>query len=252
MIRGGIAVAVQPSAVQLDRQPSAGDPLAKLEHSSKLREQMRELPAERIVITALVWLGIAAAVWFRFWRGPRQAKPAATERKTAQVADPTEPTVEFGFRGEDITYRLAGRTAGVSFTYGHGPRIYSDSIREWSDRSPLSAVERRDVLERSIALVRRSRQKPVVVINADDPLAAEWRAICDEHRADIAGVEMTSDAETRAFHKKMFMDILAAGKGVMADGVPLRTEEDVDRHIARVYPPREPGKGSRASNAETD
>ena len=165
-------------------------------------------------------------------------KPDPGRASPPEIPAGSPPRLTFGFRGEDITYSVGGRTAEVGFTYIRGPRIYTDTIREWDDGTRLTPAERRDVLQRCITLVRKARERPTIVINADDPLAAEWRAMCEEFSADIDHVETTSDADTRAFQKKMFMDILAAGKGVTVDGVPLRTEEEIDRYVERAYPVR--------------
>jgi hypothetical protein len=160
-------------------------------------------------------------------------------------SEPSEPHLEFGFRGEDITYRCGGRVAEISFTYMKGPRIYTDSMDRWKDGTPFTAADRREVLGRAVALVRKQRESPTIVINVDDPAASDWKAICQELRRDIAGIEMTSDAEGVAFHKKMLMDILAAGKGVTVNGERLRTEADIDRYLANTFPPRSTDDSSR-------
>ena len=152
---------------------------------------------------------------------------------------PNGAELDFGFRGEDITYRLGDRVADVSFTYMQGPRIYTETITSWRGGDLLTGAERRDVLSAAVALVRKERESPVIVINTDDPLAEEWRTICDELRGRIAGVEATSDAEKRAFQKEMFMSFVAIGKGLVVNGMELRTEADVDRMLDQLYPPRQ-------------
>jgi hypothetical protein len=155
---------------------------------------------------------------------------------------PTSPHLEFGFRGEDITYRAVGGEAEISFTYIRGPRIYTDSMKGWKDGRPFTAAERREILGHTVAFVRKQRELPTIVVNVDDPLAAEWFAICEEMRGAIAGVERTSDQDYRDTQKKMMMGFLKAGKGVTANGMHLRTEEDVDRFLDRVFPRRDRSK----------
>jgi hypothetical protein len=172
---------------------------------------------------------------------PEAKQPAMSESPPWQPPS-TSPHLEFGFRGEDISYRSASGDAEISFTYMRGPRIYTDSMRGWKDGRPFTAAERREVLGHAIAFVRTHRETPTVVVNTDDPLAGEWFAICEELRGEIAGVERITDQSYRDTQKKMMMDMLEAGKGVIVNGMKLRTEEDVDRVIDSLLPRRDPPK----------
>ena len=194
----------------------------------------------RIGALVVFAFGILSA-WY-LWRSPR---PRATTEHGAVRADMAsrsgEPHLEFGFRGEDITYHDGDKLVEISFTYMKGPRIYTDSIERWNDGAALTDDERREVLGRAVAFVRRHRERPVVVVNTDDPFAARWMSICEELRGEIDSVKTDSDAEHRAYLKKMLMTSLAAGKGVIVDGTRLSTEEEIDRHVEQVYPPRSAG-----------
>lgn len=197
---------------------------------------------------------VVGAMWL-FLRRRRRAETITaiaaptSERKQPSVPQtpephpqPASPHLEFGFRGEDITYRAASGEAEISFTYMRGPRIYTDSMKGWKDGRPFTAAERREILGHTVAFVRKQREVPTIVVNVDDPLAAEWFAICEEMQRAIAGVERISDQYYRDTQKKMMMGFLKAGKGVTANGMHLRTEEDVDRFIDRVFPRRDRSK----------
>jgi inner membrane protein len=193
---------------------------------------------------------VIGAVWL-FLRRHRRDKttrtppliPEALRGPVPQTSDtPEGPHLEFGFRGEDITYRSAGGEADISFTYIRGPRIYTDSMKGWKDGRPFTAAERREILGHTVAFVKKQRELPTIVVNVDDPLAAEWFAICEEMQGSIAGVERISDQDYRDTQKKMMMGFLKSGKGVTANGMHLRTEEDVDRFIDRMLPRRDRSK----------
>jgi len=203
----------------------------------------------RLVVIALVWLAIVLVLWlrvrhFRTRRRGSEAKPSAAPFMRSALfppdaaPQPGEPQLEFGFRGEDIAYRDGDREVDIAFTYGKGPRIFTDSIQVWKDGASFTDAQRREVLGRAVAFVRAKRERPIVVVNVDDAAAAAWMSICDELRGEIDSVETDSDAQKRAFLKKTLMGGLAAGKGWIVDGTRLSTEEEIDRHVERVYPPR--------------
>ena len=197
---------------------------------------------------------VVGATWLFLSRRRRIARTTAIAVPTSDAkqrsmtktpdphSQPASPHLEFGFRGEDISYRAEGGAAEISFTYMNGPRIYTDSMTGWKDGRPFTAAERREILGHTVAFVRKQRELPTIVVNVDDPLAAEWFAICEELRGAIAGVERISDQYYRDTQKKMMMGFLKAGKGVTANGMHLRTEEDVDRFIDRVFPRRDRSK----------
>jgi len=201
------------------------------------------MPVSRVVVIALVWSAIGSLVWLRLrnWLRARAADPVparAAVHGNEMAPEPARPKLSYGFRGEGVDYRNGDRELEIDFTWGDGPRIFTDSVRAWKDGPELTFAERREVLRNTVAFVREGRQKPIVVINSDDPFVWEWTTICTELRGEIADVEMTSDAAYRAFQKKMLMDSLAAGSRVSVDGKPLATEADVDRYIEKTYPPR--------------
>jgi hypothetical protein len=142
------------------------------------------------------------------------------------------PEMAFGFRGEDISYRLAGRELEISFTYMAGPRVYTDSIVRWRGGPPLTDAEKERVFDDVITFLRGKRDKPVVVINADDPSRALWERLCAARAQDVKSVEHTSDEAQRQAERDMYLGTLAAAKGVVIDGTPIRSAEELDRFLA--------------------
>jgi hypothetical protein len=168
----------------------------------------------RLVVIALVWIAIVWVLWlrvrqFRARRRAWEAKASAAEPITRSMVFPPDASLrsgeahlEFGFRGEDIIYRDGDKEAEIAFTYMKGPRIFTDSMRRWKDGTPFTDAERREVLGRAVAFVTAHRERPVIVVNVDDPAAGNWMSICDELRGEIDSVETDSDAQQRAFLKK--------------------------------------------------
>ena len=142
-------------------------------------------------------------------------------------------TMEYGFRGEDIRYRDAGRELEIEFTWVNGPRIYPRSIDRWQDGEPLTEEEKVRVLLEAMRFVTGGREKPIIVISAEDPDRALWEQLCDEHRPAIRDVELTSDAEALQREREMYLAILKSGTRLVIDGADVRTEQQLDELLQR-------------------
>ena len=139
----------------------------------------------------------------------------------------------YGFRGEDIRYRDAGRELEIEFTWVNGPRIHPRSIDRWKDGAPLTEEEKVRVFLDAVRFVRGGREKPIVVISADDPHRALWERLCAEHRPAIRDVELTSDAEALQREREMYVAILKSGTRLVIDGADIRTEQQLDELLQR-------------------
>jgi hypothetical protein len=111
------------------------------------------------------------------------------------VAGNDDPQLEFGPRGENISYRVADRTAVIAFTWTDGPRIYASSIRGWTDGAAMTDAEKSRVFGDVIALATRVHERPAVVIDPDDPVREWWEAECGRRRAEIFQIEYASNPE---------------------------------------------------------
>lgn len=141
--------------------------------------------------------------------------------------------MEYGFRGEDIRYRDAGRELEIEFTWVNGPRIYPRSIDRWKDGEPLTEEEKARVLREAMRFVTQGREKPIIVISADDPDRALWERLCAEQRPAIRDVELTSDAEALLREREMYVAILKSGTRLVIDGADVRTEQQLDELLER-------------------
>ena len=108
--------------------------------------------------------------------------------------DAAAPRISFGFRGENLSYQREGRTLEAAFTCVNGPRLYPDTIRTWSDGAALTAGERQSVFLELLEFLVGGGDRPIVVINRDDPAREAWERIALERREWISGVEHTSNA----------------------------------------------------------
>ena len=154
-----------------------------------------------------------------FGREPRSAEPKG------------EPELKFGFRGEDITYRMAGKELNVSFTHMKGPRIHTETITKWKDGTLLSEEEKTTFFLKALPFIQRNfSDKAVVVINSDDPFSSFWERLCSEHRGLLARTEHTSDREQVQFQRNTFLQILKSGKGgLVINDTPITDEQTLDR-----------------------
>lgn len=139
------------------------------------------------------------------------------------------PKIEYGFRGEDISYQLADKNADISFTWCNGSRIYSDNINKWNNGLVMTNDEKRTVFCDVLHFVKTNRKKPIIVINSDDSSKNLWETLCSENKTDIEMVEYTSNEENYQFERNMYLDFLKAGKILTMDGIEIKTEQDLDK-----------------------
>ncbi len=140
-------------------------------------------------------------------------------RKNETSLESNKPKIEFGFRGEDITYYLDGKEAYISFTWCNGDRVYTDSIDKWKDGSALTDEEKERVINDVLHFVKRKKGELIVVINIDDPSKNIWERICSMNQSIINEIEYTSDEENYQFERNMYLDFLKAGNKVFITSV---------------------------------
>ena len=131
--------------------------------------------------------------------------------------------IEYGFRGEDITYRSLNKSIQVGFSWVNGARLYSETIDKWEDGSNLTAEEKKRVFNEIVRFVGKNREKPIIVINIDDPSQALWEDVCSINEILINKVEYTSKEEQYQFERDMYLELIIAGKIVNIDGIDYTT-----------------------------
>ena len=144
----------------------------------------------------------------------------------------SQPKLSFGPRGEDIHYSRQGLSAWLGFTWCDGPRIYPDSLKTWEDSTEAIPTQEKDaILRLALAFVNQDGGRPTVVINRDDPDSSLWLDICNGEASAIEGIEYTSNQEQRQAQKKVYLEVLKAGKGLTINGKEIRNEADLDAVI---------------------
>ena len=159
---------------------------------------------------------------------------ASGGRRGEKSGDET-PKLEFGFRGEGVICTLGGRRVEVASSWHNGERLYPGTMRAWSDGQPLADDEALSVFRQVVSFVAQQHEKPVVVLNRDDPRLALWERGCAEVADGIVRVDYTSDAERDENLRQMFLGALQAGKRLHADGVEITNEEQVDDFVRRLH-----------------
>jgi hypothetical protein len=136
--------------------------------------------------------------------------------------------INYGFRGEDITYRLSNRSINIGFTWINGARVYTETIAKWEGGSILTPEEKKRVFIEVVRFVGEKREKPIIVININDLSRSLWEELCLINEALINNIEYTSKEEQYQFERKMYLEFINAGKKVNIDGIDISNEKDLD------------------------
>lgn len=147
--------------------------------------------------------------------------------------------IRLGLRGEGVIYRAGDREAQIDSTWINGRRLYAETIRRWSDGSPIPDAQRAQILRELVHFLAGRREKPIVVINSDDPDRELWDRLCDEMQATIAGVERSSDAQNSADLKRALLP--AVQSGLVIDDTKISSEAQLDAALARLARRDDPG-----------
>ena len=145
----------------------------------------------------------------------------------------TEPKskIKYGFRGEDITYQLPDKSIELSFTWGNGNRIYTETIAKWNDGSALAEDEKIRVFNDVVRFVGSDSELPIIVINVDDPSRALWGELCSKNQELIKNIEYTSKEEQFQHERKEYLDFINAGKKITIHGVEISNEKELDEFL---------------------
>jgi hypothetical protein len=144
-----------------------------------------------------------------------------------------KPKINYGFRGEGITYHLSNKSIDLSFTWVNGARIYTETIVKWEDGSSLTADEKKRLFFEVARFVGKNSEKPIIVINIDDPFCALWEELCSANEGLINHIEYTSKEEQYQFERNMYLEFINVGKTVNIDGVDISNEKDLDDFLEK-------------------
>lgn len=154
-------------------------------------------------------------------------------RKTKAGSQASKPRMKFDSQGEWITYTLHDKEIGVETTWMKGVTLYTESLGKWKGGSPLTDEEREKVFTDVVNFLKRKRERPIVVINMDDPLKDSWEQLCALNQPAIKRVEYTSDEEEYQFERSLWLRSIEAGKGLILNGIEITTEEELDQAMQK-------------------
>jgi len=154
-------------------------------------------------------------------------------RKGRNPAENTRSKIEFGFRGEGITYSLPNRSADVWFTWMDGARIYTATIAKWRHGSPLTRHEKEMVFNEVLRFVVQKAERPIIVINEDDPSKELWEQLCSANQPVIKNIEYTSREKQTQLERSMYLGFIKAGKKVVLDGTEIANEQALDEAMQK-------------------
>jgi hypothetical protein len=142
--------------------------------------------------------------------------------------------MKFDSKGEWITYAQHDKEIEVESTWMNGARFYPESIDRWKGGPPLTDGERERVFIDVVNFVKRKNERPIVVINTDDPLKELWERLCSLNQPVIKRVEYTSDEEQYQSERETWLNVMRAGKGLSFNGVEVRNGEELDGELRKV------------------
>ncbi|MBT3363042.1 MAG: hypothetical protein HN929_10080 [Chloroflexi bacterium] len=153
--------------------------------------------------------------------------------------DPNKPSIKFGFKGEQIEYRLRDKSIVIGFAYRDGAKLYTEDIKKWDEDIAgqaynLSHGEKTQVFSDVLDFVCTKRNQPTVVINKDDADKTIWEKICSNYTGRIKDIEYTSDQQNIEAIKQEWMDALAAGEKVIVDDIEIENGKDIDAIIEKM------------------
>jgi hypothetical protein len=121
----------------------------------------------------------------------------------------------------------------LSFTWINGARIYTETIAKWDDGSILTTDEKKRIFIEVIRFVGKKGEKPIIVININDPSRSLWEELCSNNEDLINNIEYTSKEEQYQFERKMYLEFINAGKIVKIDGIEISNEKDLDDFLQK-------------------
>jgi hypothetical protein len=160
--------------------------------------------------------------------------PDIFRRNTKTPDNSSEPKIEFGFRGEGITYHLQGKSVEVWYTWLYGSRVYTENLLKWKDGSGLTDDEKMQIMGDIVRFIGQKHEAPTIVINRDDPFGVFWEQFSSTHKSIVKTVEYTSRAAQNDSMRKMYLDFIRAGKAVTLDGVEISSEQDLDKALKKT------------------
>jgi len=141
---------------------------------------------------------------------------------------PDNVKIEFGFRGENLTYQKDDRKIELQFTWTDGFKIYPDDIKKWKDGDSLTEQEKEAVFVDTLKFIKSERGKSIVVINIDDTSKDLWEKLCSENESFIEKIEYTSDKEVFQFKRDYFFQSFKRGNKIIMNDKEINNEEDLN------------------------
>jgi hypothetical protein len=145
----------------------------------------------------------------------------------------SESNIQFEFRGEGITYSLPDKYMHLWFTWIDGARIYTKTINKWEGGLLLTRDEKKKVFNEVLRFVEQKAEKPIIVIDKDDPSRGLWEELCSASQPLIKSIEYTSREVQYQSQRKMYLDFIKAGKKVVIDGVEISNVKDLNAIMKR-------------------
>jgi hypothetical protein len=149
----------------------------------------------------------------------------------------TEASMTLVDRGEYLVWTRGDHSTGMAVTWHDGFRIYPTAAMVWSGTNePVGEPEMLEVFGDMLRYLNRDGSSPTVVIDADDPMANQWEAYCNDHRELTAGIERTSREMQLRAEYDVHIEWLKTGKQLSINGTEIRTVDDLKAfYAARGY-----------------
>ena len=134
------------------------------------------------------------------------------------------PKIDWGHRLEGIEYKTETQFLYIDSTFLGGRKIYTDSIKTWSDGQPISQTDKEKLFGEIISFVNRtSKEKPVVIINIDYEKMF-WENLCHQSENLIKEIQYDSDKQKEDFQFNYFLDSVRKNQTLIFGDKTIKTE----------------------------
>lgn len=136
------------------------------------------------------------------------------------------PKISWGHRLEGIEYEIENNSLYIDSTFIDGRKIYTDSIKSWSDNQAISQIDKANIFNHIIQFAnKKSSDKPIVVINIDYDKEF-WEQICNENSELIKEVQYDSDKQKDEFQFNYLLDSVRKNGILIFDDKTIKTESE--------------------------
>ena len=136
------------------------------------------------------------------------------------------PRISWGHKLEGIEYEIGGNSIYIASTFIGGRKIYTDSIKYWTNTQFISKTDKACIFKEIILFIsKKSKDKPIVVINVDYDKDF-WEQLCSESSELIKEIEYESDKKKEELEFAYLLDTIRKRGTLIFGDKTIKTESE--------------------------